>query len=301
MAITTSDIPALLADGLKTVFFEALKSKTGSYRRIASVIESNSDTELYPWLGSNPAMREFLDERMPSGIKENSYSIKNKTWEASIAVERAAIEDDKLGQIKLRISTLADQTRKHREKLVFETLAAGFNTNTYDGVAFFSNYHTLPDGTGQSNLGTSQLSFTALSAAMTAMMKIKDDSGNIAGIKPDVLVVPPDLQWTAMELLESTYYPEEGTTTEKGASNVLKGKLDLIVSPYLTDTNNWYLLDTSGVLKPLILQSRMPVEFSALEGKSETGFMRDTYVYGIRTRYNAGYGLWQYAYGSNVS
>ncbi len=133
------------------------------------------------------------------------------------------------------------------------------------------------------------------------MMKFKDDRGRFIGAMPDLLVVPPDLQWTAMELLESTYWPEEGATTERMASNVLKGKLDLIVSPYLTDPDNWFVLSTKGVVKPIILQSRTPIEFAALEADSESGFMRDQYVYGVRARYNAGYGLWQTAYGSQVN
>ena len=119
-------------------------------------------------------------------------------------------------------------------------------------------------------------------------------------MRPDLLVVPPDLQWTAMELLESTYWPGE-QSSNKLASNVLKGKLDLVVSPYLTDANDWFMLSTKGVIKPVILQSRTPVEFAALEADSESGFMRDQYIYGVRARYNAGYGLWQMAYGSQVT
>ncbi len=61
------------------------------------------------------------------------------------------------------------------------------------------------------------------------------------------------------------------------------------------------MLSTKGVVKPVILQSRTPIEFAALEADSESGFMRDEYVYGVRARYNAGYGLWQMAYGSQVS
>ena len=53
-------------------------------------------------------------------------------------------------------------------------------------------------------------------------------------ISPDLLVVPPDLQWEAQELLKSSYYPEEGETTTKLATNVLKGVVDLLVTPYLT-------------------------------------------------------------------
>jgi phage major head subunit gpT-like protein len=135
------------------------------------------------------------------------------------------------------------------------------------------------------------------------MMKFKDDRGKPLGIVPDLLVVPPDLQWTAMELLNSSFYPElvaAAAGSQKLASNVLKGRLDLVVSPYLTDTDNWFLLSTKGLVRPVILQSRIPVEFSALEGASEAGFIRDQYLYGVRARYNAGFGLWQTAFGSQV-
>jgi len=73
-------------------------------------------------------------------------------------------------------------------------------------------------------------------------MKFRDDRGRFLGVVPDLLVVPPDLQWTAMELLESTYWPEEGAAAARLSSNVLKGKLDLLVSPYLTDSNDWFIL-----------------------------------------------------------
>jgi phage major head subunit gpT-like protein len=135
------------------------------------------------------------------------------------------------------------------------------------------------------------------------MMKYTDDRGRALGIVPDLLVVPPDLQWTAKELLSSTYYPDliaTGEGEQKLAQNVLRGTLDLLVSPYLMDTNDWFVLSTRSLVKPVIFQSRVPVEFSALEGESESGFMRDQYIYGVRARYNVGYGPWQTAYANQV-
>lgn len=301
MPLTRSDMPNLLEDGLKTVFFEALDAAVGDYQRIATIVPSSSDEESYPWLGAVPSVREFADERMPLGLLEHDFSIRNKTWESSIAVERAAIEDDKLGQIRLRVQSLARETRRHMDELVFTLLKNGFAAQCYDGQYFFDTDHADGESGAQSNKGTSALDAAALQAAITAMMKFKDDRGKFLGVVPDLLVVPPDLQWTAMELLESTYWPEAVSGSEKHASNVLKGKLDLLVSPYLTDSSDWFVLSTRGIVKPLILQSRTPIEFAALEADSESGFMRDQYIYGVRARYNAGYGLWQMAYGAQVS
>ena len=111
MPLTRSDMPTLLEDGLKTVFFEALDATIGDYERIATIVPSESDQENYAWLGAVPAMREFTDERMPLGLLEHDYSICNKTWESSIAIERAAIEDDKLGHFYLAIRAMMRLTR----------------------------------------------------------------------------------------------------------------------------------------------------------------------------------------------
>lgn len=61
----------------------------------------------------------------------------------------------------------------------------------------------------------------------------------------------------------------------------------------------WYLLDTSRAIRPIIWQEREKYEFQQLtqEG-SEYVFSTDRYLYGIRARVNAGFGLWQLAYGS---
>ena len=307
MPLVKSDIPNMLEAGLKAVFFEEYDRASADWERIATVVPSVTDTEDYAWLGSVPAMREFKDERLPAGLLEHGYSIKNKTWEASIAVERAALEDERYGQIKLRVQGLGREARRHQDELVFTLLRCGFSTPCYDGQFFFDTDHVSGEGGSQANKGTSPLSASALQTAISAMMKYEDERGKPMGVIPDLLVVPPDLQWTAMELLNSTYYPElvsqTGGTggTQKLAANVLKGKLDLVVSPYLTDSTDWFLMCTRGPVKPLLFQSRLPVEFAALESNSENGFMRDEYLYGVRARYNVGFGLWQMVYGSQVS
>lgn len=61
----------------------------------------------------------------------------------------------------------------------------------------------------------------------------------------------------------------------------------------------WYLLDTTRVLKPLILQKRKPYNFVTLDKETdENVFMRKEFIYGVDARLNVGYGLWQLAYAS---
>lgn len=65
---------------------------------------------------------------------------------------------------------------------------------------------------------------------------------------------------------------------------------------------NWFLLDTSRAIRPLIWQTREDYEFQqiAKEG-DEYVFKSDEYLYGIRARVNAGFGLWQLAFGSKAT
>lgn len=139
-------------------------------------------------------------------------------------------------------------------------------------------------------------------------MLVPDDRGEPLGIVPDTLLVGPKLQWSAIELIESPVVVYRGNASDTAWStpykNAFQGKLKLIVSLYLRDDfeDYWFLLDTSRAVRALILQQRsgVPVEFTAMESgnASESAWWHDRYFYGVRGRYNVGYGLWQAAYGS---
>lgn len=61
----------------------------------------------------------------------------------------------------------------------------------------------------------------------------------------------------------------------------------------------WFLLDTTRVLKPLILQKRKPYNFVSMnKDDDEMSFTRKEYRYGVDARLNVGFGLWQLAYAS---
>lgn len=61
----------------------------------------------------------------------------------------------------------------------------------------------------------------------------------------------------------------------------------------------WFILDTTRMIKPIILQMRAPYKFVAKDQETdENTFMRKEFLYSSEVRLNAGYGLWQLAYGS---
>ncbi len=64
---------------------------------------------------------------------------------------------------------------------------------------------------------------------------------------------------------------------------------------------SWYLLDTSRAIA-VDLSGGMPYELQEMTKSSdESVFKSDEFLYGVRARGNAGYGLWQLAFGSKAA
>ncbi len=64
---------------------------------------------------------------------------------------------------------------------------------------------------------------------------------------------------------------------------------------------SWFLLDTSRAVRPIIWQERQSYDFVAMvEASNPHVFMNKEYVYGVDARVNAGFGLWQLAFGSQA-
>ncbi|MCP6727597.1 MAG: Mu-like prophage major head subunit gpT family protein [Patescibacteria group bacterium] len=280
---------------------------------VSTVIRSGKSSETYPWLGAVPKMGEWKDERIPQAMLEHNFTIANRDFEASIAVDRNAIEDEQYGQIEVRVKELATEAVRFFDELAFTLMGQGTQTSgsagtiydgvtltAYDGKAFFATNHSEGDSGTQSNRGSSALSASALQSAITSMKKFKNDKGKPAHVRPNLLTVPNDLEWEAKELLNSQFYPEEGTTTNKMAVNVLKGSLNLLVNDYLTDTDNWFIFDTNRVVKPMILQLRQDPRFTSLVSGTESSFMRKKLYFGVDWRGEILWGDWRTGFVSIV-
>lgn len=65
----------------------------------------------------------------------------------------------------------------------------------------------------------------------------------------------------------------------------------------------WFLLDASRAVKPLVYQKRRAFEFVAKTNPntSDRVWLANEYLYGVDGRCNAGYGLWQLAFGSKAA
>jgi phage major head subunit gpT-like protein len=90
-----------------------------------------------------------------------------------------------------------------------------------------------------------------------------------------------------------TDHPVPNPADPEGGAPVSKSNFEAGAGPA------WFLFDTSRTVKPFIWQVRERYEFEQLtDPKNYRVFMTDNYLYGVRARVNAGYGLWQLAFAS---
>jgi phage head maturation protease len=98
---------------------------------------------------------------------------------------------------------------------------------------------------GRANLsaGSLALSVANLKALATKYRKLKDPDGNPVAVEPRILLVPPDLELTAAEIMGSTLL-HSATAAAGGVPerNVMAGRYDVVSSVYLTNTTDYYLL-----------------------------------------------------------
>ena len=154
--------PVVLEKGLKTTFFKAYSQAVPAWKDLATIVPSSASEEKYGWLGSAPAMQEWVDERVPKGLLSHDYTIVNKHWEASIAVDKDTLADDQTGQINVRVKDLAQRAKDHPYKLISDLIMAGDSASglCYDGQQFFDTDHSE----GSSGTQINQLTATTESA-----------------------------------------------------------------------------------------------------------------------------------------
>lgn len=130
---------------------------------------------------------------------------------------------------------------------------AGLKLNLVFWTAFMANTANF-FGSGNKNNqtgGSSALSSTSLGTAKKQFRNQTDADGNPLGVMPKVLLVPPSLEETAIELMRSANYVAGGGSSIglTPSSNGWQGAYQVVCTPYLENgnitgnsTTAWFLL-----------------------------------------------------------
>ena len=145
-----------------------------------------------------------------------------------VAVSRETIINDDLQAIKQIPTKLAVAAAYTLAEFVYAFLS--INPTIYDGVALFNSAHG-------SNLGSSALSSAAMQSGVTVMREQQNFAGKRIGLRPRFLIVPPELEFVAMQITRSAGVPGSNNND----INPMLGYCTPIVSPQLTNTTQWYM------------------------------------------------------------
>ena len=187
-------------------------------------------------------------------------------------VERMLFEFEQFDIMDKKPKALAQSLNRRRQTDAARVFNNAFNVDSFfysnsENVAMCSNSHTTTaTGTstaaGFDNLVATALSATALASARIAMVDFRGDRGERISVMPDTLLVPPNLYQTAFEIVGSEGKPEVATND----ANVHYGQYKVIEWNYLTDTNNWFLIDSKAMKNwGLLWSDKVKEEFAKIE------------------------------------
>ena len=176
-----------------------------------------------------------------------------------VTVSRETIVNDDLNAIRTIPTKLAAAAAYTLAEFVYAFLSG--NPTIYDGSALFTS------GAPHNNLGASALSTSAMQSGVTAMREQTNFAGKRVGLRPKFLVVPPELEFSAMVMTKSAGVPG----SPNNDINPMLGYVTPIVSPQLTNTSQWFMaadpqvVDTieigfvGGQVNPVLLIQDQPL------------------------------------------
>jgi len=261
-----------IVPGLFSFMTSSFKERQPYYSTISTIKNSRrayEESAYYAGLGLLAEKPEGEGITYDDFIQGPTKRWVHKTYALGCRITEEMIEDSLYPDIPTEMSDMTKELgRSAREtiEVLVHDLYNGTTKTAGDGNAIFYNTHTKLGGGTWSNLLTpaADLASSSLKQALLNIEETTDDRGKQQVIKPKILLVPAELEFTAKELLNSTHTPENANNS---INSLQSRSLQLIIDPYLTDSNAWFLIAEKN---PFITFMRRKVKF-AKDGEFETG------------------------------
>ena len=300
--LTRAQFAKQLVPGLNAIFGTAYKSIDNEHTPLFDIERSDRSFEeevLMTGFGTAPVKSEGDQVFFDTASEAWTSRFTHETVAMAFAITEEAIEDNLYGTTgKMKANAMGRAMANAKQVKAANVYNNGFNTSSLyaggDGKPLFASDHpTLAAGT-QSNKVSSDLSETALEAALINISLTKDDRGLLIGARAVSLHIPPQLQFVAHRILFSDLRvgtADNDTNAMKDMGLFSKG---YTVNHRFTDTNGWFIrTDVPNGTKMFI---RAP-----LATKDDVDFLTGNMRYKARERYSFGWSDWRQWYGSSGS
>lgn len=265
---TESQNLAIVRTELDTVFFQQFAydgtdpgiatAKTGSIfkevpiDRLQYIGQINSDVGLWPKIGET--------QTVPTATPKvaNKWTVQVADFANSIELSKNLFDDNMHGVWSNDVAKFARKASITQDDNAFNLWRTAFTTQlTADGVAFISASHPLIQGGTTSNLVTGALTSTTLNNGIIKLRTQVDQNNVIQGGVPSILLVPPELFKTAIEITESALVSDSANN----ALNIYRSAYGIQVwsSPYLGaaaggSATAWFLMTRDNSVMRVVRQ-----------------------------------------------
>ena len=293
----------LLDPRFEKIFFDQYNQLPTMLPELYTMVGTNNRNDMrWSQVGTLPNWPEFSGSVTYQDSAQGFDTVATPVEYASgIQVERKLFDDDQYNIMDQRPKSLATSYQRTREGHAASLLtnAFGLNTTWYsnsEGVALCSNSHITNSGastaSGFDNLGTSAISATALASARINMRNFRGDQAERIDVQPDEIWIPPDLFEEAFEIVSSLGKVD----TANNNRNVHQGVYTVKEWNYMTDANDWFVMDSVARTQMVFWTDRIPVEFAFAEDL-------DTIIAKWRgyARYALAHVDWRWVFGHQVS
>jgi len=191
-------------------------------------------------MGLVPKYNGKLEYRTTDPLDLATYT--HAEYGDAINIPRALIDDESYGVIEKLVKEHAmsyTRTIAHYQASVFNNAFSSSYLGP-DGKSLCATNHSSGTKPSFNNKGTSALTHDNVVSTRQSMRKWKDESGNVLLVQPDLIVVGVDLEDKADEITNSVQRSDN-------ANNAVNSnrKLTYLVEPLLTDSNNWFMVDSA--------------------------------------------------------
>ena len=255
MANATGNFPELLWPGLRELWGMNYARYPAIYKGLIEVIKSDKAFEKFQGLTGlglagvkdEGASLAYFD--MLQGYQKEAVNV---TYGLGTIITREMFEDEQYNYINKVPAMLAESMRQTEEIVATLPFNNGFGAlaTGADGVSYFNTSHPLIGGGGTfRNMPATavDLSQAALEQADIDLMSYTDERGLKIRVSSKVLLVAPTNKYVAEKIL--------GTKAEVGSNdntiNPVYQSRKLVVNPYLTDPDAWFLktdVNTTGIV-----------------------------------------------------
>ncbi len=298
MAMTAGQFLVLLETGLSNIWFDPFPIAPSEIEAILNVRDMQKVTE------TDAKMTGFGDlqtqDEGQSIIFDQAIAPVTRNYDFTIRalgykITEKLFDWELYGQVMKFEQGLRESAENDTQTFGFGILNNATNTTVstgFDGLALASTAHTrLDGGATQANRPTSfgALSVSTLQTGLTQFKKWNNDRGRPIMSNPVILLLPPDLEFSANEILDSQLRADTANNT----TNVINRLgIEVRVSRYLASTTYWALIGDKHDMN--LLWAKRP------ETGSETDFDTDTIKRKVRQGYARGHGEWIGYYQGNT-